>query len=87
MTDTPTLPTPDVLTVYGTAWCGDCHRARRFLDRAGVTYRYIDLGSDPEARAAVDRTGIAAVPIVVTPNGDVLVEPSDLELERASRAA
>jgi mycoredoxin len=75
------------MTVYGTGWCGDCHRARRFLDRAGVAYRYIDLASDAEARAAVDRTGIAAVPIVITPTGDVLVEPSDLELERASRAS
>ena len=50
-------------------------------------YRYIDLGSDSEARAAVDRTGIAAVPIIVTPSGEVLIEPSDAELERASRAA
>ena len=87
MTEPTPLPIPDVITVYGADWCGDCHRARLRLDRAGVAYRYVDLGRDPAAKAAVAATGIRAIPIVVTPSGEVLVEPSAVELDRAIRAA
>jgi glutaredoxin len=87
VTDPTILPIPDVITVYGADWCGDCHRARRQLDDAGVAYRYVDLGQDAAARALVDRSGIQAIPIVVTPAGEVLVEPSTAELDHAIRAA
>ena len=37
---------PDLL-VYGTAWCGDCHRSLRFLDQNHVPYLWIDADADP----------------------------------------
>jgi hypothetical protein len=33
---TKTLPTPDVLTVYGAGWCWDCRNTRRYLDSTSV---------------------------------------------------
>jgi mycoredoxin len=79
----PTIPIPDILTVYGAAWCGDCGRARRTLDAAGIEYRYVDLGEDPSSRSLLDAVGYRAIPVVVTPAGRILVEPSARELEEA----
>lgn len=77
---TPTLPIPDLLTVYGASWCGDCHRTTRFLDRASVPYRYVDLQADPASQLLLDNAGYRAIPIVVTTHGTVLIEPSDRAL-------
>ena len=75
------LPVPSVLTVYGAVWCPDCGRARRHLDAQGVRYDYVDLGSDPKAQALLDAAGIRAIPVVVTPDGRILIEPSPSELD------
>lgn len=80
---TTNLPIPDVLTVYGASWCGDCHRTRRYLDAAGVDYRYVDLGLDMAAQALLDDAGYR--PLVLMTDGTVLVEPSERELAAATR--
>jgi glutaredoxin len=77
------LPVPDVVTVYGADWCGDCRRAKRFLDATGTPYRYVDLELDGAAQQLVDDAGYRAIPVIVTPAGDILVEPSDDELAAA----
>jgi mycoredoxin len=77
------LPVPDVLTVYGAPWCGDCLRARLYLDRAGVSYRYIDLQADQHAQALLDAAGLRAIPVIVTADGQVLVEPTEREMAGA----
>ena len=75
---TSSLPAPDTLTVYGAMWCGDCRRTKRLLDSREVTYNYVSLDDEPEradeARAWSGRTNI---PVVVFPDGEVFVEPSD----------
>ena len=81
------LPTPDILTVYGADWCADCRYARRVLDTAGVQYRYVDLRADGSARALLDAAGLRAIPVVVTTDGRVLVEPSRRDLELAAGIA
>ena len=82
---TKILPIPDALTVYGAGWCSDCRNAQRYLDSAGVEYRYIDLALDDAAQAMLDDAGYRAIPVVVTPDGTVLVEPSEQELAVAVR--
>lgn len=82
---TNTLPTPDVLTVYGASWCSDCHNTRRYLDSMSVQYRYVDLGSDRAAQDLLEGAGYRAIPVVVTSDGTVLVEPSHRELAAAIR--
>ncbi len=86
---TNTLPTPDVLTVYGASWCWDCRNTRRYLDSTATQYRYVDLQSDVAAQALLDRAGYRSIPVVVTTDGTVLIEPSERELAAAieSRAA
>lgn len=77
---TNTLPTPDVLTVYGASWCWDCRNTLRYLDSTGAQYRYVDLRSDVAAQALLDRARFRSIPVVVTTDGTVLIEPSEREL-------
>ncbi|MEX1172179.1 MAG: glutaredoxin family protein [Chloroflexota bacterium] len=77
------LPIPDILTVYGASWCGDCRNARRYLDAVGAEYRYIDLGQDHASQRVLDDAGYRAIPVVVTPSGTILIEPSQRELAEA----
>ncbi len=74
------LPTPDIVTVYGTDLCVDCRRTRRYLDATVTPYRWIDVASDTVTRGMLDAAGYHAMPVVALPTGQVLVEPSDDEL-------
>ena len=52
--------------MYATSWCGDCRRARDFLDDHGVEYTEINIDHDPEAAAeVVRRMGKRAIPQLV----------------------
>ena len=81
------IPNPEIVTVYGTTRCGDCHRTRRYLDRTQTPYAWIDLGHDDASRDMLHANGLLAVPVVVLPGGRYLVEPTDPELEAALTAA
>ncbi len=74
--------TGNEIIVYGTAWCYDCRRARRFLDRHHIPYRWVDIDLDVNGRAFVEKVnhGMRCVPTIAFENGTLLVEPSDLEL-------
>ncbi|MCC6147600.1 MAG: hypothetical protein IT308_08545 [Anaerolineaceae bacterium] len=69
---------------YGTSWCGDCRRARRFFDERNIPYTWIDIDADREARKFVEETnnGFRSVPTIVFPDSSILVEPSTAELEK-----
>ncbi len=75
-----TLPVPDVVTIYGADWCVDCRRAKRYFEATKTPYRWIDIAADPAAQALLDAAGYRAIPVIVTPAGQVLVEPDDDEL-------
>jgi glutaredoxin len=72
------------IKVYGADWCGDCRRAKRMLDGMNAPYDYIDVDEDLDARAeAIRLSGRRNIPVIVFPDGDFLVEPTDPELEKA----
>ena len=70
------------LTVYGTAWCGDCKRAKQLLGEQRVPYRFVDIDSDAEGLAYVNEVneGKSIIPVVLFEDGSTLVEPSNAEL-------
>lgn len=37
------------IVMYSTSWCGDCRRAKQFLNERGVKYREINVDEDPDA--------------------------------------
>lgn len=70
--------------VFGADWCPDCRRSKRVLDGLGIAYLYRDLEVEPEAAdEAVEISGRTSIPVVVLPDGNHLVEPSDDELRAA----
>lgn len=70
------------IIVYGTDWCGDCRRARHFLDRHRVTYQWINIDRDKAGEQFVLKTnqGLRRVPTIVFSDGSILVEPSNSQL-------
>lgn len=74
---------PTTITVYGADWCGDCRRTKRWLESSGLEWSWIDRDADPEVRAMLADAGYLAIPVVVLPDGAVLVEPSDAALAQA----
>jgi mycoredoxin len=76
---------PDVpIVVYGTGWCAASQMVRRYLERRGLPYRYVDIERDPGAARQVRWwTGGSASHPTVYLDGEILVEPSLRELEWA----
>ncbi|GAB4432698.1 MAG: mycoredoxin [Chloroflexi bacterium OHK40] len=72
------------IVVYGTSWCPDCRRAQRVLDQRGIAYTYINIEEDERAADYVVQVnnGYRSVPTIVFPDGTILVEPSNAELQR-----
>lgn len=85
--DPTALPAAATITVYGADWCGDCRRAKRWLNRSGLDWTWIDRDADPEVRRMLADAGYLAIPVVVLPSGRVLVEPSDAQLAEAVGSA
>ncbi len=70
------------LTVYGTAWCSDCKRAKQLLGEQRVPYVFIDIDADEEGLTYVQQVneGKSIIPVVLFEDGSTLVEPSNAEL-------
>lgn len=68
---------------YGATWCHDCARSKAYLDSRGIEYEFINLEEDVTAAAKVTEinNGMQSIPTIVFPNGDILVEPTDEQLE------
>jgi thioredoxin reductase (NADPH) len=72
----------DEIVLYGTAWCGDCKRAKQFLGEQRVGYRFVDIDGDPAGLAYVQELndGKSIIPVLVFADGSTLTEPSNVEL-------
>ena len=72
------------IVLYGTAWCGDCWRATQVFKRLNVPYQYVDIDQDVDAAEWVQQLnrGYRSVPTIVFPDGEVLVEPANVQLIR-----
>lgn len=66
------------LTMYTTVWCGYCRRLKAQLDRAGISFREVDIEHDAAAAAFVTGVngGNQTVPTVLLPDGSVLTNPT-----------
>ncbi|MBU1878700.1 MAG: glutaredoxin family protein, partial [Chloroflexi bacterium] len=40
---------PENIVIYGAMWCGDCIRAKQFLDAYQVPYQWVSIEDNPEA--------------------------------------
>jgi mycoredoxin len=72
------------IKMYGTKWCPDCARAKQVLNKHKVPFAWYDIEKDEEACTYVQEVnrGYKSVPTIVFPDGSVLVEPGNAELEK-----
>jgi mycoredoxin len=72
------------LTVYGRQWCAISQMIRRYLDRMGIPYQYVDLDRHPEVESQLGwLTGGRVRTPIVRLDGELMVQPSVHELARA----
>ncbi|HLK76503.1 MAG TPA: FAD-dependent oxidoreductase [Streptosporangiaceae bacterium] len=73
-------PVPET-KVIGHRWSARSSEVREFLARNQVPYRWYQ-SEDPEGKRLLDAAGAdgIALPVVITPDGEPMVEPSDAEL-------
>lgn len=83
-------PSFEGITLIGHQWSADTQAAKEFLARNQVPYRYLDVGGDQAQRLlATARLTDApeSLPLVLLPDGEVLLRPSLRQLaERAGLA-
>jgi glutaredoxin-like protein len=74
--------TENKIKFYGVVWCGDCTRSKRYLKQHEIAYDYIDVDEDAEGLEFVKsvNSGRRIVPTILFPDGDTLVEPTNVEL-------
>lgn len=75
----------DELVLYGADWCGDCRRAKVWLRENNVPFTEVDVENDDAARdrAIEIANGRKNIPVLVLPNGTVLIEPTNAQLAAA----
>jgi mycoredoxin len=67
---------------YGTSWCYSSRKTRTLFDQNNISYEWIDIDYDEEARKYVESVnrGFRSVPTLLFPDGSLLVEPTTDEL-------
>lgn len=70
------------IKLYGTEWCSDCKRSKKFLGEQRVHYDFINIEENLEGQSYVRelQKGGLSIPTIVFEDGSVLVEPSNAEL-------
>ena len=73
-------PVPET-KVVGHRWSARCSEVREFLARNQVPYRWYN-SDEPEAERLLEAAHAdgRSLPVVITPDGDPLIEPTDAEL-------
>ena len=70
------------IKLYGTNWCSDCKRSKKFLGEQRVAYEYVNIEEDLEGQAYVQRVqnGGMTIPTLLFGDGSLLIEPTNAEL-------
>ena len=73
---------PSTIVMYSTTWCGDCKRAKKFLNKMKIDYIDVDIEKDEKGLAFMMQIndGARVVPTILFPDGEKLIEPSTAEL-------
>src|SRR5918912_995245 len=72
----------DRIRMYGTSWCSDCKRAKKFFGEHRVAYDFIDVDADAAGLKIVEQInqGKRIIPTIFFDGGSILVETSNAEL-------
>lgn len=80
------MPDSEII-VYGSDWCGDCRRARRFLNQYSISYQWVNIEQDKNAEkyVLVVNKGMRSIPTILFQDGSILVEPTNAQLAHKLR--
>jgi len=75
------MPQQDI-KLYGTNWCSDCKRSKKFLGEQRVQYEYINIEEDSDGQAFVQKlqNGGLSIPTITFADNSFLIEPTNAEL-------
>ena len=73
---------PHTVHVVGETWSGRAYELREVLERCAIHHRFLLAGSD-EGQALLTGAGARRFPLLVTPDGKVLEDPSDADIAEA----
>lgn len=78
----------NTITLYGAEWCGDCKRSMAYLHNHDIPFEYINIDEIEGAAEKVQEInhGLASIPTLLFPDGQILVEPTNQQLEKAIEA-
>lgn len=70
------------IKLYGTNWCSDCKRSKKFLGEQRIRYEFVNIEEDQEGQAFVQKVqnGGLTIPTLLFDDGSLLIEPSNAEL-------
>jgi glutaredoxin len=59
------------IIMYGTAWCSDCRRTKKFFGEQRVHYEFVDIDGDADGLAIVERAnnGKHIIPVLLFGDG------------------
>lgn len=71
-----------MVEVFGANWCPDCKRTKQFLQDQRIPFRSINVEEDEDGRRRVEDAsdGKLIIPLVVFPDGQELIEPSNAQI-------
>jgi mycoredoxin len=74
---------PNQIVMYTVDWCPDCRRAKFFFKRNAISVIEVNVDNDAQSEAFIRKinSGNRTVPTIVLPDGSIMVEPSNEELE------
>ena len=72
------------ITMYGTLWCSDCKRTKKFFGEQRVHYDFIDIDGNEAGLRAVEEAngGKHIIPVLTFGDGATLIEPSNADLAK-----
>ncbi len=70
------------IRVVGALWSPQSHEVKDFLARHLISYQFLDIEQDAQARALAEanNSGTLRLPLVLFPDGAILIEPTILQL-------
>jgi thioredoxin reductase (NADPH) len=71
------------IRVVGALWSPGSHGVKDFLSRNRLPFRWLDVDRDSEAVRIVEGLDDTTLPVVVLPDGDTLIAPTDADLAAA----
>ncbi|HEV7628885.1 MAG TPA: NAD(P)/FAD-dependent oxidoreductase, partial [Streptomyces sp.] len=74
---------PHTVNVIGESWSGRAYELRAVLERCAIPHRFLLAGSE-EGRVLLAGKGARRLPLLVFPDGNILENPTDVEIAAAS---